>query len=91
VLRITVTETPTERKIIVEGLLVGPWVKELRTAWKRSNRSHNGRTCIVDLREVTLIDKSGQRVLRAMWKDGAQLVASGVYTKGVLAEVEGCA
>jgi ABC-type transporter Mla MlaB component len=88
VLKITVTETLTERRFVVQGHLVGPWVRELRTAWKRSNQSHNGRTCIVDLSDVTLIDKSGQRLLRALWREGVQLVAKGVYTKGVLAEVE---
>ncbi len=87
-LKITITETPTERRFVVQGHLVGPWVRELRTAWKRTHQNHDGRTCIIDLDDVTFVDRSGQRLLRAMWKDGAQLVARGVYTKGVLAEVE---
>jgi hypothetical protein len=33
---------------------------------------------------VTFIDKSGERLLRAMYKKGAELVASGMYTKHVL-------
>lgn len=73
----------------MQGHLVGPWVRELRAAWQRTDQSHDGRACIIDLNDVTLIDKSGQRLLRAMWKDGAQLAARGVYTKGVLSEVEG--
>ncbi len=88
-LKITVTETTTtERRFTVQGHMVGPWVRELRTAWKKSNRGHDGRICTIDLSDVTLIDRSGQRLLRSMWKDGVQLVAKGVYMKGVLSEVE---
>jgi hypothetical protein len=39
---------------------------------------------VVDLNDVTFIDKSGERLLRAMSKKGAEFVASGMYTKHVL-------
>ena len=39
---------------------------------------------MLDLNDVTFIDKSGETLLRAICKKGAQLVASGVYTKHVL-------
>jgi hypothetical protein len=38
----------------------------------------------VNLDEVTFIDKSGERVLRFMSKQGAQFVARDVYVKHVL-------
>jgi hypothetical protein len=84
VLKITMTETPTERKWIVQGCLVGPWVSELRTTWKRTLKSQDQRACIIDLNEVTSIDKSGERLLRAMAKKGAQLMATGMYVKHVV-------
>jgi hypothetical protein len=37
---------------------------------------------------VTFIDKSGERLLRAMSKKGAELVANGMYTKHVLEKVK---
>jgi hypothetical protein len=37
---------------------------------------------------VTFIDKSGERLLRAMSKKGAEFVASGMYTKHVLEKVK---
>jgi len=88
VLKITMTETPTERKWIVQGRLVGPWVSELRTTWKRAHRSQDKRACIIDLDDVTSIDKSGERLLRAMSKKGAQLIARGLYVKHVLEQVK---
>jgi hypothetical protein len=33
---------------------------------------------------VTFIDKSGERLLRAMSKKGAELIATGIYTKHLL-------
>lgn len=86
-LKITMTETPTERRWIVQGCLVGPWVNELRTTWKRAHQSQDKRGCIIDLNDVMSIDKSGERLLRAMSKKGVQLIATGMYVKHVLEEL----
>jgi anti-anti-sigma regulatory factor len=84
VLRITKTETPAEEKWILQGRLVGLWVSELRKSWKETHRSASKRKCVVDLNEVTFIDKKGERLLRSMSKEGAQFIATGIYTKHVL-------
>jgi anti-anti-sigma regulatory factor len=84
VLRITRTETPAEEKWILQGRLVGLWVSELRKSWKKTHRSASERKCVVDLNEVTFIDKKGERLLRSMSKEGAQFIATGIYTKHVL-------
>src|SRR6266849_2544731 len=81
-------ETATDRRWIVQGRLVGPWVSELRTTWKRAHKSQDKRACIIDLNDVTFIDKSGERLLRAMCKKGAQLIARGLYVKHVLEQVK---
>jgi ABC-type transporter Mla MlaB component len=81
VLKIIMTETETEIRWILLGRLVGPWVREVRSCWKKRHRTQTGQRCIVDLNDVTFIDKSGERLLRAISKKGAQLVANGIYTK----------
>jgi len=88
VLKITIVETATDRRWIVQGRLVGPWVNELRTTWKRALRSQDNRPCIIDLNDITFIDKSGERLLRAMSKKGAQLIARGLYVKHVLLQLQ---
>jgi anti-anti-sigma regulatory factor len=88
VLKITMTETRAERRWIVQGRLVGPWVSELRTTWKRAHRNEDKRVCIIDLNDVTFIDKNGERLLRALSKKGAQLVARGLYVKHVLEQLK---
>jgi hypothetical protein len=88
VLRITINETPTEKRWILQGRLVGPWVGELRTIWKKTQGDgHGGQTCIVDLNDVTFVDKGGERLLRAMSKQGARFVANGIYIKYVLEQL----
>jgi len=88
VLKITITETPTERRWVVQGRLAGPWVRELRTTWTRMHRSQDERACVIDLNNVTFLDKRGERLLRAMSKKGAQLIANGIYTKYVLEKLK---
>jgi anti-anti-sigma regulatory factor len=83
-LRITITNTATEETWTLEGRLVAPWVNELKASWKRAHRTAQERRCIVNLDEVTFIDKSGARMLRSMSNQGAQFVASDVYVKHVL-------
>jgi outer membrane protein TolC len=83
-LKISFSEIPTEEKWILEGRLTEPWVRGLRTSWKRNHRTAKERACIVDLNEITFVDKSGERLLRAMVREGAQCVASGIYIKHIL-------
>jgi hypothetical protein len=40
--------------------------------------------CIVDLNEVTSIDKEGEQAILMMIRDGAKFVATGLYTKHLL-------
>lgn len=86
-LRITVVETATEQRWTLEGRLVGPWVRELKTCWKNRHRAQNGRTCTLDLDAVTFIDRGGQRLLRAISKEGPQFIATGSYNRYVLEQL----
>jgi hypothetical protein len=57
-LKITITNTVTEERWTLHGRLVAPWVNELKASWRREHRAAPGRRCIVNLDEVTFIDKS---------------------------------
>ena len=83
-LKIRFSETPAEEKWILDGRLSGAWVRELRASWKKYHQTDKKRACIVDLNEVTFIDKRGERMLRSMSSKGAQFVASDVYVNHVL-------
>jgi anti-anti-sigma regulatory factor len=87
-LRITIAETPTEQKWTVEGRLVHPWILELKSTWTRTKTARRERNCVVDLTGVTFIDKSGENVLAALSKQGAELIATGCYTRHVVDNIK---
>jgi anti-anti-sigma regulatory factor len=87
-LRITIAETLTEQRWTLEGRLVHPWVSELKSSWTRTETARRERRCVVDLTEVTFIDKSGEKVLTELCKEGAELIATGVYTQHVVDNIE---
>jgi hypothetical protein len=83
-LKISITETATETRWVLQGRVFGPWVSELNAIWRTSTRTRKGRACIVDLNDVTFIDKGGEILLRTMAREGAQLIANGRYIKNVI-------
>jgi ABC-type transporter Mla MlaB component len=87
-LRITIAETLSEQKWTLEGRLVQPWVSELKSCWTRTETARRERKCVVDLTGVTFIDKSGEKVLTELSKEGADLIATGVYTRHVVHNIE---
>ena len=86
--RITVEEGPTEEKWILQGQLTGDFASELRTTWQSSQTRACDRVRVVDLSDVTVIDKNGQEVLLTMIRQGARCVATGVYTSNLLEDLK---
>jgi hypothetical protein len=86
-LRITVTEDALEEKWILQGKLTKGSVAELLSTWRASTARPNSKRRIVDLEQVTSIDKSGEEALSIMIRDGATVLASGVYTKHLVDEL----
>jgi len=86
-LRITIAETLSEQRWTIEGRLVQPWISELQSCWTRTETARRERKCVVDLRGVTFIDKSGEKVLAELSKEGAELIATGVYTRHVVHKI----
>jgi hypothetical protein len=87
-LRITIAETLTEQKWTLEGRLVRPWTSELKSTWTKTETARRERKCVVDLTDVTFIDKNGEKVLAELYKAGAELIATGCYTRHVVRNIE---
>jgi ABC-type transporter Mla MlaB component len=87
-LRITIAETLTEQMWTLEGRLVQPWISELKSAWTKTETARRERKCVVDLTGVTFIDKSGEKALAQLFKGGAELIATGCYTRQVVHNIE---
>jgi ABC-type transporter Mla MlaB component len=83
-LRITVKEVDAEQKWTLQGRLTKNSVLELVTNWQAAQNHQSGCKRVVDLDEVTVIDKSGEEVLAMMIDEGVTFVAKGLYTKHLL-------
>jgi anti-anti-sigma regulatory factor len=83
-LRITNRAVVNEERWILSGQLVGPWVEEFRSNWDQVRDRSRGRRYVIDLSEVTLIGENGEGLLGELRDEGAEFVATGVYTKHLL-------
>jgi anti-anti-sigma regulatory factor len=79
-LRITVIERLTERILVLEGKLTKPYIAEVESAWQKACGASPVCSCVVDLRNTTFIDQSGERILLDMKQNGARFIACGVST-----------
>jgi hypothetical protein len=84
VLKITITDLPDEQRWSLQGHLVGQWAVELQSTWREARHAGDTRRCIVELIQVTSIDRNGEAVLAEIMSQGAEFIASDVYTKHLL-------
>jgi hypothetical protein len=83
-LKITNSATVNEDRWILSGELAGLWVAELRSNWDQVRDRSRSRKYVIDLIDVTCIDACGEKLLRELQDEGAEFVASGLYTKHLL-------
>ena len=83
-LRISILDTPSQRRLLIEGKLIGPWAAELARVWRQATIDLHGRALIIDAKGLTAITEDGENVLLELMKEGASFRSSGVFTKQVL-------
>jgi ABC-type transporter Mla MlaB component len=87
-LRIYIHDEVPVTSFVVEGKLVGPWVKELERCWESVVAAHPYRSMQVDLTHVTFIDSEGRALLTRMRRKGVKLLSAGVLINAIVAEIE---
>ena len=85
--KISIADTPSQRTLIVEGTLVGPWVPELPTTWRNAGQELDGRKLVIDLSNLTVISHEGEDAIFDLMKKGAKISCSGLLMKHVLKEL----
>ena len=85
-LKITVQKGPGSSTLKLEGKLAGPWVEELKEAWRSESATE---AVSVDLFDVSFVDAAGKDLLAQMWQGGADFVADSPLMKQVIEEVTG--
>jgi hypothetical protein len=84
-LKITVVEDQRQRRVIVEGKLIAPWVAKLTSVYQTARADLQGRELIVDLRSLTAISPEGEDVLLQM-REKVKFIC-GVYMREVLRQL----
>jgi len=82
-------DTPDQMVLQVSGRLAKGWVEELEVCWRAERKKSPVRRFSVDLRGVTFIDKSGERLLRVMHRDGATFLVGGLLVEEVINQITG--
>ena len=65
-LRITIHDRAPMTSFVLEGKLVGPWVRELRQCWQDAVADDPATPMLVDLAAVTFVDYDGRALLKQM-------------------------
>ena len=86
-LKISIVDKKSERRLVVEGKLVEPWVGELRRSWQTAGEALDGRRLVVDLSNATVISREGEAELLGLMREGAKVAGCGVLTKYVVKQL----
>ena len=87
-LRIFIHDQVPVTSFVLEGKLVGPWVKELEKHWESAFAGSPSRTMLVDLAEVSFIDAEGRALLAMMRQKGVRFLSTGVLINAIVAEID---
>jgi hypothetical protein len=85
--KISTIDTHNERRLVVEGTLVHPWVDELRKTWSNTGNALEGRKLVIDLTNVTVISREGESAIFELMKEGAMFSCGGIHTRHLLKEL----
>jgi hypothetical protein len=86
-LRISVVESDGQKKLVLEGTLVPPWTAEVEKAWQGATSGASDRKPMIDLQNVTDINRDGEETLYKLMGQGARFRCVDVFTKDVLRRV----
>jgi hypothetical protein len=62
-LKISVIDRRTKRRLVLEGKLIAPWVAELRSAYETARADLQGHELVVEMKHITTISQEGDNVL----------------------------
>ncbi len=86
-LRITTEKKKGRTVLNVEGRLSGPRVPMLEQCWREMRADSPDEKFQVNLCGVRFIDAAGKILLKAMYSEGAQLLAEGCLNQAIVSEI----
>jgi hypothetical protein len=87
-LRINVNDGGNQTSLVIEGKLMGPWVKALESCWQTVATKMPERRLEVNLAAVTFVDDDGRELLAQMCRQGVIIIPNGLLMKAIVEEIE---
>lgn len=85
-LKISVVKGPRRCRLILEGMLIEPWVAEVVSEYTKAKGHLDGRELIIDITNLSAVSPAGESALLLLLDDNAKF-QSGVYMKEVLKQL----
>ena len=86
-LKISVVESRTQRRGVLEGKLIAPWTTELRRACEKARGDLHDRELVIDIKNLTTISQEGENLLLELMKEGVAFRSRNVFTKQILCQL----
>jgi hypothetical protein len=86
-LKISLIDSPRQRRLVVEGKLIAPWAAELRSACEEARADLRDRELVIEMKHVTTIGQEAQNVIVDLLNRGIKFRCNGVFTKHVLKQL----
>jgi len=86
-LKISLIDSATQRRLVVEGKLLAPWVAELRSACEKARADLRGRELVIEMKHITTISQEGENVILELMNGGIKFRCHGVFTKRVVKQL----
>ena len=86
-MKISLVDAPTQRRLIVEGKLITPWAAELRSACEKARADLRGRELVIEMKHITTISQEGENVILELINGGIRFRCHGMFAKHVVKEL----
>jgi hypothetical protein len=73
--KISLIDSARQRRLVVEGKLIAPWVAELRNACQEARADLRGRELVIVMKHITTISQEGENVILELINRGASSAA----------------
>ena len=82
-LKIVTVDTLAQRRLVVRGKLVEPWVPQFQRVWEESLRERDPRDLVADLREVGVMNQHAENIVAEMVARGAEVIGGPVTRQAI--------
>jgi hypothetical protein len=86
-LKLFLSKTSTQCRVILEGRMVGTGITKLGTVCARLKSELKGRALIIDIKDVMLISQEGENALLQLINRGAKFRPDGALAKLILQQL----